>query len=52
MAAVCVQAICTASAPSISSLGWAASIMANAAFTAISEMPPSGRRPEAERGWR
>jgi hypothetical protein len=44
MAAVWAQAIWTVKAPSISSLGAAASIMANAALTAISEMPLPGRR--------
>ncbi len=42
MAAVCVQAICTASAPSISSFGAAASIMASAAFKEVSEIPLPG----------
>ena len=44
MAAVCVQAIWTASAPSISSFGAAASIIASAAFIDTSEMPPKGER--------
>src|SRR5271154_570938 len=44
MAAVCVQAIWMASAPSISSLGAAASIIASAEFMASSEIPPQGER--------
>ncbi len=44
MAAVCVQAIWTASAPSISSFGAAASIIASAAFMESSEIPPQGER--------
>src|SRR5277367_5144928 len=36
IAAVCVQAICTASAPSISSFGAAAATIASAAFMAVS----------------
>ena len=47
MVAVCVQAIWTASAPSISSFGAAASIMASAAFKAVSEMPLNGSRAAA-----
>ena len=47
MAAVCVQAIWIASAPSISSFGAAASIMASAAFKAISEIPLYGNRAAA-----
>jgi hypothetical protein len=39
-----VQAICTASAPSTSSLGATASIIASAAFMASSEIPPQGER--------
>jgi len=41
---VCVQAIWTASAPSISSFGAAASIIASAPFMASSEIPPQGER--------
>ena len=44
MAAVCVQAIWTASAPSISSLGATASIIASVAFMESSEIPPKGER--------
>ena len=44
MAAVCVQAIWTASAPSISSFGAAASIIASAALMESSEIPPKGER--------
>jgi hypothetical protein len=40
MAAICVQAIWTASAASISSFGAAASIIASAAFNEVSEIPP------------
>ena len=47
MAAVCVQAIWTASAASISSLGAAASTIASAAFMARSEIPPQGERDAA-----
>jgi hypothetical protein len=42
MVAACVQAIWIAKAASISSLGAAASIMASAAFMAISEIPLQG----------
>src|ERR1700730_14764537 len=47
IAAVWVQAIWTASAPSISSLGAAASIIASAAFIESSETPPQGERAAA-----
>src|ERR1700687_1444757 len=47
MAAVCVQAIWTASAASISSFGAAASIIPSAAFMASSEIPPQGERDAA-----
>ena len=47
MAAVCVQAIWTASAASISSLGAAASIIASAAFMESPEIPPKGERAAA-----
>ena len=47
MAAVCVQAIWTASAPSISSFGAAASIIARAALMWVSEMVPKGERAAA-----
>ena len=47
MAAVCVQANWTASAASISSFGAAASIIASAAFTESSEIPPKGERAAA-----
>ena len=41
-----VQAIWTASAPSISSVGAAASIIARAALTCVSEIVPKGERPQ------
>ena len=44
IAALCVQAIWMASAPSTSSFGAAASIIASAAFIESSEMPPQGER--------
>jgi hypothetical protein len=47
MTAVCVQAIWTAGAPTISSFGSAASIMARAAFKAVSEIPPQGNQAAA-----
>ena len=47
MAAVCVAAIWTASAASISSFGAAASIIASAAFMESSEIPPKGERDAA-----
>jgi hypothetical protein len=47
MAAMCVHAICTAKAPSISSFGAAPSIIASALFTPSSEMPPPGKRAAA-----
>jgi hypothetical protein len=47
MAAMCVAAIWTASAPSISSFGAAASIIASAAFMDSSEIPPQGERDAA-----
>ena len=47
MAAMCVHAIWTASAPSISSRGAAASIIASAAFMESSEIPPKGERAAA-----
>jgi hypothetical protein len=45
--AACVHAIWIAKAASISSFGAAASIMASAAFKAISEIPPHGNRAAA-----
>jgi hypothetical protein len=47
IAAAWVQAIWTASAPSISSLGAAASIIASAPFIESSETPPQGERAAA-----
>ena len=47
MAAECVQAIWTASAPSISFFGAAASIIASAALMVVSEMVPKGDRAAA-----
>jgi hypothetical protein len=44
MAAVCVAAIWAASAASISSFGFAASIIASEAFMESSEIPPKGER--------